>query len=74
MNLSYSGFAVLINHRVKVKEEKRLNKYPEVSRVLKKLWNMKLTVISNIDGALGIILKCWEKSIAEMEPPRPQLY
>ena len=41
--------------RVKIKENKRLNKYLDHARELKNLWNMKVTVISIVIGALETV-------------------
>ena len=38
-------FAVLADHRVKLKECKKKDKYLELPRESKKLWNMKVTII-----------------------------
>ena len=38
-------FAVPADHRVKLKEYEKRDKYLELGRELKKLWNMKVTVI-----------------------------
>ena len=45
-------FAVPADHRVKMKVIKRLNKYLDLARELKKLWNMKVTMISIVIGVL----------------------
>ena len=50
-------FAVPADHSVKLKESKKRNKYLDLARELKKLWNMKLTVIAIVIGALGTITK-----------------
>ena len=49
-------FAVPVDHRVKLKESENIDKYLDLARELKKLWNMKVTVIIVI-GALGIVSK-----------------
>ena len=43
------------DHRVKLRESKKKDKYLDLARELKKLWNMKLTVISIVIGALGTV-------------------
>ncbi len=45
------------DHRVKIKENEKRNKYLDLANGLKKLWNMKVTVIPIIIGALGTIPK-----------------
>ena len=48
-------FAVSANHRVKLKENEKKDKY--LARGLKKLLNMKVTVITIVIGALGTVNK-----------------
>ena len=56
-------FAVLRDHSVKLKENEneKKDKYLDLDRVLKKLWNMKVTVIAIKIGALGTVTKDWYK-------------
>ena len=49
-------FAVLADHRVKLKESKK-DKYLGLARELKKLWNMEVTVIPILIGPLGTVTK-----------------
>ena len=49
--------AVPADHRVKLKESEKRDKYQDLARVLKKLQNMKVTVIPIVIGALGTINK-----------------
>ena len=47
-------FAILADHRAKLKERKKKDKFLDLVRKLKKkVWNMKVTVISVVIGALG---------------------
>ena len=46
-----AGFAVPADHRVKLKECEKKDKYVDLAMELKKLWNMKVTVISIVIGA-----------------------
>ena len=46
-----------MNHKVKIKESKKRDKYLDLVRELKMLWNMKVTVIPIVVGALGAIPK-----------------
>ena len=50
-------FTVLADHRMKLKEREKKGKYLDLARELKKLWNMKVTVISIViikgTGGLG---------------------
>ena len=53
--------------RMKVKEGKKLNKYPDLARRQKKLWKMKVSVISIVLGALEIASKNLGKTQEELE-------
>ena len=48
-------FAVPADHRVKLKESEKRNKYLDLGRELKKLWNMKVTSI--VMDVLGTVTK-----------------
>ena len=50
-------FAVPADHRIKLKECEKKDKYPDLARELKKLWNMKVTIIPIMTGAFGIVTK-----------------
>ena len=50
-------FAVPADHRVKLKENEKKDKYLDLAKELKKLWNMKVTVIPIVIGALGTVTK-----------------
>ena len=50
-------FAVSADHRVKLKESEKEDKYQDLARELKQLWNMKVTVIPIVIGAFGIATK-----------------
>ena len=45
------NFAVSADHRVKLKESERKDKYLDMARELKKLWNMKMMAIPILIGA-----------------------
>ena len=44
-------------HRVKLKESKKKDKYLDLARELKKLWNMKVTIIPIVIRAFGTVTK-----------------
>ncbi len=46
-------FAFMADHRIKLKEYEKKDKYLDLARELKKLWNMKVTIIPIIIGAFG---------------------
>ena len=50
-------FAVPVDHRIKVKESEKKNKYLDLARELKKLWNIKLIIIPIMIGAFGTVAK-----------------
>ena len=50
-------FAVPVDHRIKLKECEKRNKYLDLVRELKKLWNMKVTIIPIVIGAFGTVTK-----------------
>ena len=50
-------FAVPSDHRIKLKECEKRDKYLDLTRELKKLWNMKVTIISIVIGAFGTVTK-----------------
>ena len=60
-------FPVPADNRVKLKESKKKNKYFDLARELKKLWNMKLTVIPIVIGALGIVTKGLVQGLEDLE-------
>ena len=49
-------FAVPADHWLKLKESDKKDKYEDLARELKKLWNMKVTVVSIVTSALGIAI------------------
>ena len=50
-------FAAPVDHRVKLKESEKRDKYLELSEELQKPWNMKVTVIPIVNVALGTVTK-----------------
>ena len=50
-------FAVPTDYSVKLKESQKNNKCLNLARELKKLWNVKVTFISIVIGALGTVTK-----------------
>ena len=50
-------FAVLADHWVKLKESEKKDKYLDLARELKKLWNMKVTFIPIVISAHGTVTK-----------------
>ena len=55
--------AVPADYKVKIKWNKKRNKYFDLARELKKIWHMKVTVVPIVIGTLGMIPKGlgWEE-------------
>ena len=60
-------FAVPADHRINLKESEKKVKYLDLARVLKKLWNMNVTILSIMIGALGTITKGLLKGLEDLE-------
>ena len=60
-------FAVPADHRIKLKENEKRDKYLDLSTELKKLWNMKVTFILIIIGAFGIVTKGLLQGLKDLE-------
>ena len=56
-----------VEHKVKVKEGEKLNKYLAFVRKLKEQWNMKVSVIPIVSRALGTVLENLGKKLDELE-------
>ena len=60
-------FALLIDHGIKLKESEKKDKYLDLTRELKKLWNMKVTIIPIMIGAFGRVTKGLIKGLEDWE-------
>ena len=60
-------FAVPVNHRINLKESEKKDKYLDLARELKKLWNVKVTIVPIVIGALGTITKELLKGLEDLE-------
>ena len=60
-------FAVPADHRIKQKECKKKDKYLDLARELKNLWNMQVTIISIVIGAFGTVTKGLLKGLEDLE-------
>ena len=60
-------FAVPADHRIKPKESKTKNKYLSFARELKKLWNIKVTIIRIVIGAFATDTKVLLKGPENLE-------
>ena len=50
-------YAVPADHRIKLKESEKKDKYLNLTRELKKLWNMKVTIILIGIDVFGIVTR-----------------
>ena len=60
-------FAVSADHRINLKESEKKDNYLDLARELKKLWNMKITIVPIVFGALGTITKGLLKGLEDLE-------
>ena len=60
-------FAVPADHRLKLKECEKKDKYLDLARELKKLWNMQVTMIPIVIGAFGTVTKGLLKELENLE-------
>ena len=64
-------FAVPADHRINLKESEKKDMYLDLARELKKLWNMKVTIVPIVIGALGTITKGLLKGLEDLEVGGP---
>ena len=60
-------FTVPVDHRVKLKESEKKNKYLDLGRELRKLWNMNVTLILIVIVALGTVTKGLAQGLEDVE-------
>ena len=60
-------FAVPADHRIKLKECEKRDKYLDFAMELKKLWNMQVTIIPIVIGAFGTVTKGLLKGLEDLE-------
>ena len=61
------NFAVPADHRIKLKECEKKNKYLDLARELKKFWNMKVTIVPIVIGTFGTVTKGLLKGLEDFE-------
>ena len=61
------NFAVQADHKEKIKENEKIDKYLALTRELEKLINVKVTVIPIVVGALGTVPKSLKMKLRELE-------
>ena len=60
-------FAVPADHKIKLKECEKKDKYLDLAWEFKKLWNMKMTIIPIVIDAFGTVTKGLLKGLGDME-------
>ena len=60
-------FVVPADHRIKLNESEKKDKYQDLARELKKLWNMQGTIIPIVIGAFGTVTKGLLKGLEDLE-------
>ena len=60
-------FAVPADHRIKLKVCEKRDKYLDLARELKNLWNMRMTILPIVIGAFGTVTKRLLKSPEDLE-------
>ena len=60
-------FAGPADYRIKLKECEKKDKYLDLARELKKLWNMKMTIVLNVIGAFVTVTKGLLKGLKDLE-------
>ena len=60
-------FAVPADHRIKLKECEKKDRYLNLARELKKLWNMKVSIVPIVTGAFGTVTEGVLKGLEDLE-------
>ena len=60
-------FAVQADNKIKLKECEKKDKYLDLARELKKLWNVKVTIVPIVIGAFGTVTKGLLKDLEDLE-------
>ena len=60
-------FAVPVDHRINLKECEKKDKYLDLARESKKLWNMKVTILPIVIGAFDTITKGLLKGLEDLK-------
>ena len=66
-NCKIVNFLVPADHRIKLKEWEKKDKYLDLAWELKKLWNMEVTIIPIVIGVVGTVSKGLFKGLEDME-------
>ena len=65
-------FAVAADLKAKIKESESRHKYWDLTREQRKLWNMSVTVIQIVIGALGTVPEGLERGLEKLEIGRAE--
>ena len=57
----------MADHRIKLKKCEKKDKYLDLARKLKKLWNMQVTIIPIVISAFGTVTKGLLKRLEDLE-------
>ena len=60
-------FAILVDYRINLKESEKKDKYLDLASELKKGWNMKVTIVPIVIGALRSLTKGLFKGLEDLE-------
>ena len=60
-------FAVPGDHRIKLKECEKKDKYLDLARELKKIWNMKVKIVPSVISAFGTVKKGLLNGLEDLE-------
>ena len=60
-------FAVPTDRRIKLKDCEKKDKYLDLARGLKKLWNIKVTIVPIVTGAFGTVTERLLKGLEDLE-------
>ena len=66
-NCKIVDFAAPADHRIKLKESEKKDKYLDLAMELKKLWNMQVTIIPIVIGAFGTVTEGLLKGLEDLE-------
>ena len=66
-NLQNCRLCCPTDHRINLKECEKKDKYLNLARELKKLWNMKVTIVPIVIGVLSTITKGLLKGLEDLE-------
>ena len=59
-------FAIPYDSKIELKEQEKIEKYQDLRRELKKIWNMKVNITPIVIGAMGAIPKKLRKRLEQL--------